>query len=844
MYGGMFPVMPWASTGSDGRPYFTGNNATTFTEEFEEFCSAFRHPKAQWKTSSVRFMAKKEQERVKCFEGYNTMDWEKFKTKLKKEYRARDEEQQMLTPGYLEALARQPRTRKSDIQLYLQQFNKCAKHLLAKRTQSEFMCCRLFVEGLPEYYREKIIMKQKLDDDAPETARYGDCYDQAVSIWEREDRTANFYTKGVGGLDYDKLVRSKEAIPSAARNKERTDRIRAIEPSRQEVAEEAESLKDEPVPKTKEITVEELTERMGAMILRLEKGERVESETSVMELKALTESVSAIKKQLAGLLPTPQGLSNARGPDGRGQRGEWQGQGGQSRRNSMNNFQAMMTLLCFFCKGTHLLRDCPHFRVWKDKGYIHYNGQNRKFYLGPYRQNRVTPALEPPENMSQEEIVSWYDIKIREAGLTPQWSEPNPNDELDQSKFQGVRALRAGAIINDEACLDSEEEEEAHLSAVRNYHAEGEVFLDPIKRPATDQGQRARVKQPRTGTYQPPSSSNMATRQSRPNGEIIYDGTGGDNSDEILEVRQPRTRSQPLDTVQSREQTSQDTVMPDAPARRPRARGEPVALHEGSNMREKLQKVLSKTNTSAKLVDRALDAEVPNVKIREMLETSKDFRDEWFSRKAWYYDQQTDQVMHHLDKKQPAPRGSAAQNKKNAPAPVTLAAHQASVSVQNEYFRRSPYILVKTVTGQERALVDTGAEINVMSRDLMEEMGLQSEVVPTKYISNAISFEGSAGANFLGMIENLLIQAGGVEAVTHVYIASTMDPAYRLILGMPFQQASNCGVYHKPDKSCVVQVTDYRTGDQVNILAVDAEEEDDEKMQEMRDLAHLRPVKE
>ena len=174
--------MPWGTSGNDGLPFFTGRNVSRFLSEYEALCE--RHQcKVEHRVEGVpRFAAADEQERLRSFLEWEDCDWEGMKKKMRKEYKTKDEEQQMLTSAYMTALSRQKRLRRDDIQLYLRQFRKVALHLISTGAETEYACARQFVHGLPDAFREKIVQKQGLSQEDPKSANFLNCWTQAREL--------------------------------------------------------------------------------------------------------------------------------------------------------------------------------------------------------------------------------------------------------------------------------------------------------------------------------------------------------------------------------------------------------------------------------------------------------------------------------------------------------------------------------------------------------------------------------------------------------------------------------------------------------------------------------------
>ena len=142
---------------------------------------------------------------------------------------------------------------------------------------------------------------------------------------------------------------------------------------------------------------------------------------------------------------------------------------------------------------------------------------------------------------------------------------------------------------------------------------------------------------------------------------------------------------------------------------------------------------------------------------------------------------------------------------------------------------------MRTKHGHERALLDSGIEINVMSRDMADELELP--ISPTKLVRSAIEYKGQTGEAFAGVIENLLINVGGVEVTTHVFVAKVMDPQYRLILGTPYQIAARMEMIRRDSGVCVVTLRDQETSKVIKTHATEAEVGHDERTAEMLELS-------
>ena len=79
-----------------------------------------------------------------------------------------------------------------------------------------------------------------------------------------------------------------------------------------------------------------------------------------------------------------------------------------------------------------------------------------------------------------------------------------------------------------------------------------------------------------------------------------------------------------------------------------------------------------------------------------------------------------------------------------------------------------------------KALLDTGAEVNVMTRRVMEEAGLAMRKGPSLKL---ISHNG-ASTTFVGVCENVEVEVGSLVTTHPIFVVQ--DAAHALILGQPF----------------------------------------------------------
>jgi hypothetical protein len=490
---------------------------------------------------------------------------------------------------------------------------------------------------------------------------------------------------------------------------------------------------------------------------------------------------------------------------------------------------------------------------WKATGALHLNPDYR-IALGRFRgTDRPSPPLLIPTKATKLERLEWVAREIDEhAGVVSGW----PYGVADSDPLPpGARlnVIRVGSRPDYEALEDSEDDSRvsaAGLRGIRVDQAWGDAHVDPVtKRPAPQQGGHAQTKHPRTGTYEPIASSRRpyATRQTRGGGEIIFDGISEDPQPSKNPTNQRPQNS--LYTVQdevSRDPTSQDTEIGDAhsPSRprqvlqRPRVSKEsqygppgPVpfrkAVAQNTNSVAKILKAVGKTGVMIELDD---------------LFALKEINSELFTYKHWHYDEERQEPIHQPH----APKGGIRSATAGGESAGRVGAVQTNPMMERPlgsrlYQSNCPYLPVKIRGQYEDSLLDTGAEINLMSLGLVQEMGLSQYMRKPKFVQDAVGFSGER-ERFAGMIEGFVVNVAGVDVLTNVYVAATMDQAFRFILGVPFQKAANGNIYYQEDGRCVVSLTDSFVGKRITMIAQDAPDTEGNELRELARTSSLKGV--
>ncbi|KDR65128.1 hypothetical protein GALMADRAFT_82243 [Galerina marginata CBS 339.88] len=141
---------------------------------------------------------------------------------------------------------------------------------------------------------------------------------------------------------------------------------------------------------------------------------------------------------------------------------------------------------------------------------------------------------------------------------------------------------------------------------------------------------------------------------------------------------------------------------------------------------------------------------------------------------------------------------------------------------RDTYALRSLYPRINNIA-QEESIVDSGSQIVSMAESVAVEMGL------TWNPNITINMQSANGAveKSLGLAENVAFSFGGVTVYLQVHIIR--NPAYRVLLGRPFDVLTSSTVQNSEDGDQRIVITDpnserravlptYRRGESPDVL--------------------------
>ena len=129
---------------------------------------------------------------IECFSAWVSKDWEGLKGEMLREWRKEDAEQIMYTRAFLEEYVNKSRD-KDGLKHYYRQYDRIAKVLVLKDELDSYSQGRLFINGLPEGIRHKVLSKQELSSHAPiGSINYQKALNAVKKIVDKEEMMEQF----------------------------------------------------------------------------------------------------------------------------------------------------------------------------------------------------------------------------------------------------------------------------------------------------------------------------------------------------------------------------------------------------------------------------------------------------------------------------------------------------------------------------------------------------------------------------------------------------------------------------------------------------------------------------
>jgi hypothetical protein len=430
-------------------------------------------------------------------------------------------------------------------------------------------------------------------------------------------------------------------------------------------------------------------------------------------------------------------------------------------------------ITCYFCGDSgHVSSNCREKHEMLEKGLIHLNEQGR-LAVGQSRGNG------PEIRLSNRRLQKHCVMDAIAAYQQQQPSQPT------------VRGIRVQEIADS----DTEEEEGSgdmeQLFGVRAARAtsHGKAAAPARQGPVLDSTRRV-MKERQNKESVLPSTKSMRTGTYRRN-PLVQGVDEGDIPES--QHSQSTVREEPMMS----EAVGQDVDMHDNEPVMSKAGSKKTVAFVDPDAPQKLTKSLTQVkNAGAHQLATALMQQEVSVSVGNLLAGSGELRKLLFSAKEWEHDNDT--VIH---RRNPPPARSKS---------VRLVEDAGYEPIE---MALCPEMLVGINGSDIRALIDTGAECNLMSANLARKLRLAIHTLPD-YRFQAVSYSG-ATQRFCGMARRVGVEVQGIKIVAHFFIAEHMENEGTIILGAPYQAAARLGLSRLSDGSIVCSVTDPGTDETV-----------------------------
>jgi hypothetical protein len=692
----MAVVHPLPLPGTPGAPpTFNGRNVTSFLKKYESMCDNYQIQPLVKIRRILEYCEDDIARELEAFTTWEEKDWGKLKTEMMQEWRKEDAEQLMYTRTFLEEYVGKPR-RKEGLKHYYRQFDRISKELMAKEELDSYSQGRLFVVGLPEVIRYKVLSKQNVSS-----------------------RTM------VGSVNY---LAALKAVKEVVETEERMEHF-AVRPERQtEISDLAASLNEAKPPVTgTQLKPSDTTERNGR-----QKEDAVDIITKSLSALTLPLTAAVSRMEAAATM-----MTSARPMD--------RPESGLDPALDRRQRQPFRPLTCYFCEEPgHVKPRCPQLnRLLREKS-IYIDSEN-KIYLGPFRE-----------------------------GAMPIWKIPGMSMLQTVERQVKMKGASASAEVD---CIKADLEEDSDVEVGEGRY--GSTLVDAFgaradiqrgKKPAARPAVTDPVKDARTR-----ATKQTAQRQSQyPVMKSLRTGAWEPGS-EPAEVAQDSPRDATMEIEES--------VPNAAPAKATKI------------PKTSLKKLLAGHADPMSVIDRMLQQPL-TISWAEALSLSGDLRKFMF--------------------------GTFDDPKANADQTVEAQISKMGAEIENEeehasevldkvaepyYIAASPMANVNIGLRKIPALLDSGAEVTVMTADLAWSLGL-----PMSQSFN-VNMSAATGKSkkFVGLCEDVPITVGKITHKVPVWVIDKLE--HGLVLGRTYHKAAGLKLEEMDDGSCSATIfTPDRTG--------------------------------
>ena len=732
-------VMTMPQPGTPGTPFFQGKNVSEFLSRYEDMCEDYHVGNNERIRRLPRYCDMLIGQTIESLPDFVERRWTQLSKVMKKEYKAGDSIQQVNSRPFLESYKDKVRTSDDDVRNFCRKFGAISKALISQEKLDIYTRNQWFMQGLPADIREELFFRRGVDFDDNVMKDFDGLVKKTLTLVEAR-------------MKYKEVMRTEKSV---------TDKYSALADQfdKKIVLDGHENIMNSLSPpvadsttvslsKSTEKTIMDLTNKFDALVLATGAQMRPANQNSQQSQQSRNRSQS----------PHRQSSYD-------GQRQQHDHQYGSDES-------------CNYC-GEKVLhdrrRDCPDFDADQRNGVIHLN-EKGLLCLGP--MGTYSNPIRHLPGVTQKESIR------RAKMLANQFSQAGQNAE--------VHTVRIGEDSADDFSSDEEWDPEVtiieHTTSINSARTENnkpaeENWKEPAKRILKRRAERedhfAVPKAPRYGNWSPLPTSverrNDSLDQSKPTDRASAAEprvTFADPIEEDVEMTEAGLAGK-----------GGGKKKPGTGVLRAPIRGEVRDAIEKIGAEEFLKIARREFNVDL-IQGRYLQSlaagtgGLTNGNIIAMLPMFKS-------------------VVNKVTRNTEAER-------QDGPTVKIGSIGIRDPLLRRAYTRSTPKAKVRVGDGgRYKSLLDSGAEVNVMTYDVAKREGLAMRPYPN---INLISHTGHR-KEFLGVCENVEVDIGGVASLNHIFVIDAAD--HQLVLGQPYLHQMRVGLdYRNNEVECTIHAED------------------------------------
>jgi hypothetical protein len=771
--------------GTIGAPWFTGQNVSDFLSEFESICDDAHLTDAAKVARVPRYCFPEIGRYLKGIPEWEEGNWDALKAMMHKEWEGTDDFQHTRTLAFLEVLKNQNREHipTQDIRHYCRQFKQSATYLRKIEQISEYQASTWFLQGLPRTIAAKVVRDRKLDIDKPGDMKLSDMYECVLQFCDESVKFQRMY-KPNNTEEIEALIKRVPTRPVV------------LDPNSAEVWRPATLL---PGASQERLIARGSDQHQGGHLSQ----QRDADYENILLDKMSKLSIRNIRAELA----RERGNASGRGfpSPGPGNQAMTQTNGQANRNPPWRSGDLPGTVTCFFCDEIgHFKNDCPIYVKMQKDGKVHENA-DRRTCVGPEEEKGWEIRFRWNMGSQAEQAETQYREYVKHMISR---SEGRGNPKVQAIKIGVIGSSQTYSDIENDTEEESGDEDYDHIGVAASRAVTRAYVKKTVDQPSVGQGPaldtaRRVIKDKQEWESRLPAPKNTRFGKYRPAVAAAQEG-----EDIIMDLEEADIEHETTEDFSS-PTYNQNNVLA-APPKTDATKSDKTGLASTSGKR--LVTVLNqdKFTGARSLVKAMMDSKVENLTMGDLLAGSGDARRLLFSAREW---ESNEGGLTNTGTTRKTPL-------KVSSARVPLVSSTKTAENERSFFAPSPQVDIMTPDGQRPALLDTGAEINVISLDMARKMRLVITRLDDAKLG-IMSYRGDVD-NFVGVVCDAPITVHGIRTRAHIFVAKAVDEEYCMILGRPWQISAESAIWQMGDGSCQCRITDEETGRQVEFHVAEA----------------------